>query len=209
MLKGVDIYAGDGAVEWLKLAQAGMSFVFIRGAYGTVPDKAVAANVAGARAAGLKVGLYHFFRARLDPARQIAAMRQVIKAVGVGPGDLPPALDVEDNPAHDGAWNAADNPAYIAACRHWVHLVREQVGKHPVIYTRAGFWAQLGNPAGFSDSPLWVASYRDEAPRMPAGWDVPYTFWQYSDSATVPGVAGRVDANYFNGDAAALQLQLL
>ncbi|SFV08021.1 glycoside hydrolase family 25 protein [Pseudoduganella namucuonensis] len=198
MLNGIDIYAGSGPIEWHKVAEAGTAFCFVRGVYGTAADKAAAPNVAAARAVGMKTGLYHFFRARMDPAAQTQAMLAAMDACKIGAGDLPPVLDVEDNPNYDGPWNNADNPAYIAALRSWVQTMKDRVGRAPIIYTRASFWAQLGNPAGFSDCTLWVASYRDDAPTMPTGWPSPYQFWQYSESGTVAGISGHVDMNYFN-----------
>lgn len=209
MLKGIDIYAGDGAVEWHKVIDANIAFAFVRAAYGTSLDKAVVQNVAAARAVGLKVGIYHFFRARLHPAAQIATMMQAMDATRIGPGDLPPVLDVEDNPHYDGEWNVADNADYIAALRSWVKQMTDRTGRPPIIYTRATFWSLLGNPQGFSDCPLWIASYRDGAPHMAAGRPSDYVFWQYTDSDSVAGITGHVDSSYFNGDAAALQAQVI
>jgi len=208
MLKGIDIYAGDGAIEWHKVADDGNAFAFVRGAYGNVPDKSAAPNAAAARSVGMKVGVYHFFRARMDPESQLQALMQAMKLAKVGAGDLPPVIDIEDNPHYDGPWNNDDNAAYLAGVADWVNQIREHVGKPPVIYTRASFWAQLNNPTAYSDCPLWVASYRNGAPQLPKGWPQ-YAFWQYSDSGTVPGINGHADVNYFNGDAAQLQSLLI
>lgn len=208
MLKGIDVYAGDGAIEWHKVADDGNAFVFVRGAYGNVPDKTAAPNAASARSVGMKVGVYHFVRARMDPKSQLQALTQALDLAKVGPGDLPPVIDIEDNPAYDGPWDTGDNAAYLDGVANWVEQIKKRVGKPPIIYTRASFWAQLGNPAGYSGCPLWVASYRDDAPKLPAGWPQ-FAFWQYSDAGTVAGINGHVDVNYFNGNAAQLKTFLL
>lgn len=208
MLKGIDVYAGDGAIEWDKVAEDGNAFVFVRGAYGNVPDKTAAPNAAAARAVGMKVGVYHFFRARMDPESQLQALNQALDLVKAGAGDLPPVIDIEDNPHYDGPWDTADNASYLAGVADWVEQIKKRVGRPPIIYTRASFWAQLGNPPGYSGCPLWVASYRDNAPKLPAGWQQ-YAFWQYSDSGVVPGITGHADVNYFNGTAAQLQALLI
>ncbi|CAN7355304.1 glycoside hydrolase family 25 protein [Pseudoduganella sp. LjRoot289] len=208
MLNGIDVYAGDGGIEWHKVAEDNNAFVFVRGAYGNVMDKAVAANAAAARAVGLKVGVYHFLRARMDPQSQIDTFTQALKLANVGPGDLPPVLDMEDNPAYDGPWKTVDNEAYLASVSAWIANVKALYGKPPIIYTRASFWTELGNPTTFGDSPLWVASYRNDAPTLPAAWP-DYTFWQYSDAGTVSGITGHVDVNYFNGDLPKLQACLI
>jgi GH25 family lysozyme M1 (1,4-beta-N-acetylmuramidase) len=117
-------------------------------------------------------------------------------------------VDVEDNPFYDGAWNPANNAAYLAAVERWVEAVRTRTGADPVLYTRAGFWDELGNPKMFRTCPLWVASYRPNAPRLPATWDR-YTFWQYSEAGEVDGIASKVDLNYFAGGKDALDALLL
>jgi lysozyme len=208
MLKGIDVFIGDGAIEWHKVADDQNAFAFVRGAYGNVLDKSAAPNAAGARAVGMKVGLYHFFRARLDPQDQLDAFALALEQAKVGSGDLPPVLDIEDNPAYDGPWNSVDNQAYLASAANWVAKVKALVGKAPIIYTRASFWSELGNPPGYSGCPLWVASYRNDAPKLPADWP-DYAFWQYSDAGTVPGISGHVDVNYFKGDSTPLQTMLL
>lgn len=208
MLKGIDVYAGVGGIEWHKVAEDGNAFAFVRGAYGNVLDKSAAPNAAAARAVGLKVGVYHFVRARMDPKVQLQAFTQALDLAKVGPGDLPPVIDVEDNPAYDGPWKTEDNAAYLAGVMDWIELIKKRVGKPPIIYTRASFWAQLGNPPGFSGCPLWVASYRNDAPKLPNGWPQ-YAFWQYSDAGTVAGISGHADVNYFNGNAGQLQSLLI
>ena len=47
---------------------------------------------------------------------------------------------------------------------------------------------------------LWVASYRDKAPVLPANWNA-WLFWQYhiADDGDVPGIKSKVDLNYFSG----------
>lgn len=208
MLKGLDVYNLDVEVKWDQVAEADNAFAFVRGAYGDTPDPSAGIHAAGARAAGLKVGIYHFFRARMDSDKQLGALLRALDAVNAGPGDLPPAIDIEDNPYFDGAWQPADNPAYLAAVRHWIDVVTARVGRAPVIYTRASFWDALTGTKGLNTCPLWVASYREIAPKLPADWS-DFTFWQYSESGSVPGIGRPVDMSYFNGDATALKNFLL
>ena len=48
-----------------------------------------------------------------------------------------------------------------------------------------------------------VAAYGVSSPPLPVGW-ASWTFWQYTSSATIPGITGNVDASYSNGAIAAL-----
>ena len=210
MLSGIDVHDKQGKIDWHKVAGAGNSFAFVRGAYGDRTDDRAQENFDGARQAGLRCGLYHFYR--MNPAhpftRQIDCMIAVLKHVGYGAGDLPPVLDVEDNPHYDGEWNSSNNTTYMQGLRDWVNRVSAEFHATPIIYTRAGFWNALGKPNAFSDHPLWVAHYTQaNSPTIPSGW-MKYAFWQFADAETVDGVPGTGDVNRFNGTAADLSALL-
>ncbi len=206
-IEGVDVYAGKGAVDWRRVANAGKEFAFIRGAYGDRADGMVARNFAGAKDAGLLCGIYHFYRATRDPEAQAGLMVEVLRNLGCGAGDLPPVIDVEDNPAYDGPWDPSANETYIAGVRHWIARLQDATGRTPILYLRAQFWHRIGKPEGFGDHPLWVAHYGVLSPSLPSGWS-DYAFWQYADDGLVAGVPGRCDLDRFNGDIDALQALL-
>ena len=50
-----------------------------------------------------------------------------------------------------------------------------------------------------SDHPLWVSGYVSSPP-MPGGWS-DWTFWQFTDKASISGITGGVDCSYFHGGA--------
>lgn len=203
MLDGVDVHDAQGAMQWHSVA-ANNQFAFVRAAYGIRADSLAEENFQGAKANGIACGLYHFFRATRDFQQQADLMCEVMTKVGLGTGDLPPVLDVEDNPQYDGPWNTANNAKYIAGLQLWLAQVGKAANCTPIIYTRASFWSQLGNPAGFGQYPLWVAHYTSNpAPALPVGWSS-YAFWQYDCAGTTPGVPGKGDLNRFNGQLADL-----
>ena len=62
----------------------------------------------------------------------------------------------------------------------------------------------LGGTTSFAGYPLWVAEYTgNSSPRLPNGF-ADYVFWQYSESGSVPGIAGNADLDQFNGSRADL-----
>ena len=208
-LAGIDVWSGSGAVDWGKVKKAGIAFAYVRAAYGDVADRRAKEYLEGARAAKVKAGVYHFLRATKDYQAQIDLMIGLLDRLGIGRGDLPPALDIEDNPAYDGPWDPAGNDRFCTAVAMWVDAVKKKTGAMPVIYTRRDFWDALGNPAGFEKCPLWIASYRDAPPRIPQGW-ADYTFWQYSEKGKIDGIGVAVDLNrFFSNDPAALDKLLL
>lgn len=196
-LPGIDVSHWDGTIDWGQVADAGQAFAFMKATEGvSFTDPAFATNWQQAGAAGVPRSAYHFFRASVDPTQQAQYFLGVI-----GPqasGDLPPMLDLETLDGQSGS-------VVGSTALTWLAYVKQQTGRAPIVYTSASFMSQLGNPAGFADYPLFVANWGVTCPNVPAPWSG-WVFWQYTDSATVPGVPrpNATDADKFNGDAAAL-----
>ena len=82
----------------------------------------------------------------------------------------------------------------------FVTTARTLTGQYPVIYTTANWWDTCtGRATGFGADPMWIAAYGFSSPPMPPGWKT-WTFWQYTSSGTVPGVAaaGSTDIDTFS-----------
>ncbi|WP_185732501.1 GH25 family lysozyme [Burkholderia sp. Bp8963] len=190
-LQGVDVSSYQGTIDWNAVAASGRQFAYARVSDGATPDTMFDVNYTGIKAAGLARGAYQFFRPSVDPATQAALILQK-----VGPGDLPPALDVE---VTDG-----QSPATIAAnVRTWVTIVQNATGRPPVILTAPGFWnSAVGSPT-FASDPLWVANFAVACPTLPIGWNS-WAFWMYGNNGSVPGILGAVDVDEFNGSLADL-----
>ncbi|MEO1370656.1 MAG: GH25 family lysozyme, partial [Acidobacteriota bacterium] len=141
---------------------------------------------------GLLRGAYHFYEPPDDPLEQA---RFFLDTVGpLGPGDLPPVLDVEVR-------RGVDADAVLAGVRAWLQAVEAATGRRAMVYTGVNFWNALDSKsadrAAIADRALWVASYRQE-PALPDDW-AEWTFWQYTERATVPGIEREVDLNRFSG----------
>ena len=189
LAQGIDVSKSQGAVDWPSVAQAGYVFAFVKATDGQdYVDPTFAANWAGAKAAGLLRGAYHFFRAEDDPDVQA---EWFWKTVGAG-ADLPLVVDVEEMMDQPAATVVANLTRFLTSLQGWT-------GKPSMIYTAPGFWQQLGTTA-FGSYPLWVAEYGASQPTLPAGWAI-WDFWQYSETGQVPGITGAVDLDVFSGTA--------
>ena len=192
-IEGIDVSKYQGAIDFAKVKQSGRRFVIARSGDGTYLDPNFATNWPAVKAAGLYRSAYHFFRPGKDP---IAQADLFLAAIGpLGPGDLPPALDVE---VSDGQAMAV----VLSRMTQWLEHVAQATGRTPLIYSSPGFWEQLGNP-DMSKYSLWVAHWNVTCPGVPAGWH-DWSIWQSTDSGTVPGVLGAVDLDQFNGSQAHL-----
>lgn len=131
--------------------------------------------------------VYHFFRPGLGAAEQLDAFGDVAESVGVGPGWLAPALDVEQD-KNDGEVTPVRYAQAEALARSWI----ARYGR-AVLYTNVATWALLGNPEYIRDCDLWVANYGMKVPKTPLG--LPWAIWQHL-VAPLPGVySGELDQN--------------
>jgi lysozyme len=178
---GIDVSHYQGEVDWAAVAEGGVRFAFIKATDGVDDtDPRLAQNWAGAKAAGILRGGYHFFRPNLDAQRQAA---HFLSVVAMDDMTLPPALDVEIT-------EGLDRAALEGAIRTWLGAVQSALGCKPVVYTDPSFWTN-SVAADFSEYPLWLACYA-EKPEVPVPWQT-WTFWQHSDAGTLKGIAGQVD----------------
>jgi len=196
-VQGIDVSAYQPNTDWAQVAGAGKKFAIIKATEGTgYVNSYFARDWAGAKAAGLIRGAYHFFHPGTDPTAQADHFVNTVGALGVG--DLPMMLDLE---VTDGL-----GPAAVAASmRTFLDRVHARSGRVPIIYTGYYFWTgSVGNPGGYGGYPLVMAAYVSGCPLIPNEWSK-FTMWQYSSSGSVPGVSGRVDLDEFNGTLADLQ----
>ncbi len=193
LAQGIDVSQDQNSVDWPSVQAAGYAFTFVKATDGeTYVDPLFAQNWAGAKAAGLLRGAYHFFRAEDDPQIQAEFFW---KTVG-GVGELPMVVDVEESMGQPNSVVISNLTSFLNSLQGWTN-------QQPMIYTDSGFWNGLGTSA-FGTYPLWIAQYGVAAPTLPAGWAL-YDFWQHSETGQVAGIQGNVDLNVFSGSLAALQ----
>jgi GH25 family lysozyme M1 (1,4-beta-N-acetylmuramidase) len=190
--QGADVSKYEGTVDWAKANAAGLSFSIARVSDGIhTHDATFAPNWSGMKAQGMVRGVYQFFRASQDPIQQADYVVQQV--VSIGPGDLPPFNDFE---TLDGV-SVSQNVTNLKA---WCDEIKAQLGITPAIYSSRRVWAMINNATGFNSEDLWVANWGVSSPAMPPEWK-DWTFWQYTDSATVNGITGSpgVDGDEFHG----------
>jgi GH25 family lysozyme M1 (1,4-beta-N-acetylmuramidase) len=201
--QGIDVshhQSDRGTISWGQVRSAGQRFVYVKATEGySYSDPAYRANRDGAAAAGLLTGAYHFARPDSGSGDALAEAEQFVGVVGRSlSGQLPPALDLED----DGGLSSA---ALITWTRTFLNEVERLTGRVPVIYVSPAFWRdELADSHAFTRHPLWIAHYTTGTPSIPGGWPA-YTFWQNTKSYSVAGITGAVDHDFFNGTVAQLQ----
>jgi len=194
-LPGIDVSHWQGNIDWDRLFRAGVIFAYIKASEGNAyKDPEFDFNWASAKRVGIKRGAYHYVRARIPVQAQID---NFVRSVGeLQPGDLPPALDVEE---HD-QWLHLTMRQRADIVVAWMEGVKSRLGIAPIIYSSPSIIHDvMGSDARFAAYLLWVAHWTAASnPIVPSPW-TNWTFWQYSSHGSVDGIAGRVDVNRFNG----------
>ena len=183
VLQGIDLSSMQPNTDWQQVAQT-HQFAFIKATEGAgYINPLFARDWAGAAAAGIVRGAYHF--ARPDVNSAAAEADYFLAAVGLlSPGDLL-VLDFEVGSGNLAGWAQA-----------WLDRVAARVGFLPLLYTYPSFVTEHGlGTAALAAYPLWYASYQANWPPTPGQW-ASIAIWQHSDNAVVPGVAGIVDESY-------------
>ncbi len=197
-LQGIDVSEHQGVIDWQAVADAGYQFAFIRVGYrgygeaGTlVEDSMAVENLRQAKAAGLYVGTYFFSQAlsEEEAAEEASLAVSVIKKSGVET-DLPLMYDPE---IIKDDWGRANE------------ITREQVTLNTAAFrdTAAGssscsvdIYSNLPWEHNYFDADtmntcdIWYADY-EPLPQTPYH----FTWWQYTNEGSVPGIEGAVDLN--------------
>lgn len=187
---GFDVSKYQPKVDWAAARAAGRSFVFIKATESTSHvDPLFTEHWAGAAAAGLVRGAYHFYRPEADATAQAELF---VKTVKLEPGDLPPVLDVE-------VLDGRTAQQVVEGVKVWLAHVEKAMGRRPVVYSYTSFIQQYLKDS-LAEYPLWVAVYEKQVPKAEANW----LFWQYGvDGAS--WAQGCVDENRFSGTVADLR----
>ena len=189
---GIDVSEHNGVLDWAAIKRAGIKFAIIRDGYGVSHvDNQFHANMDGAIAQGLLIGIYHFSYA-LDAAgaKKEAAfclkLLEPYKDKIVLPVYFDFEYDTVDYAANCGVTlgKSAFNAHTVAFCE-----AVKSAGYAPGVYYNKDYYnrmVDLNSVGGYSQ---WYAQYAS-APSVTS-----YDLWQYSSSYTIPGCAGRFDVN--------------
>ena len=208
-LEGVDVFDGQGTIDWNAAKSSGIAFAIIKATQGTYNKQTTfAANWSKTKAAGVYRSAYHFF----DPTEDgVAQANHFLQVVGpLSPGDLPPMLDVEcpdgdPNCLYAGGAGTASASAIRQRMTDWLRTVESATGRKPIVYTFGAYFSSNGvDTTGLAQYPLFIA-YPTAATcfNVPTPW-TRAAMWQWTWHGTVPGITGEVDRDRFLGTLADL-----
>ena len=204
-VSGIDVSDAQGNVDWSAAAGAGISFAFMKATQGAhFTASTFAANWAAAPAAGVMRGAYHFFDPTQDGVAQANYFLGVMGALG--PGDLPPVLDLEcpnGDPqclGYPGGSGQAPAALVVQRASDWLEAVAAATGRTPIIYSGAYYFNGLGaDLSPLKAYPLWLLDLSGNCVPAPPGFPQAPLFQQYNVHGRAGGVRGEVDLDRFAG----------
>ncbi len=191
--KGIDVSSHQGNIDWNLVAQDGVEFAFVRAGfrgYGTgklVEDEKFEDNIRGAKAAGVKVGVY-FFSQAVNEEELLEEANLVLEKIAPYELDCPVVFDVEKV-----SGNGRMNELTVEERTNLTRLFCETIanaGYKPMIYHNTEMGALMIDLAALEDYDKWYASYSDQM-----FYPYEYKIWQYSDKGSVQGIKSAVDMN--------------
>lgn len=192
--KGVDVSKWQSNVDWEKVKAAGYEFAFFRLGYrgyqegGLFMDETFYQNMENAGNAGLDLGVY-FFSQAISEEEAIEEANFVLDALKNYEIQLPIVYDPEFVYEEDSRTKDLTNEQITKNSIAFCNII-EKAGYDSMIYASMYCQAEILDMAELKDYTFWYADYME---KPQTSYD--FTYWQYSDTASVDGIEGNVDVN--------------
>lgn len=188
---GIDVSKWNGSIDWNSVKSSGAAYAIIRCGYrgsttgALIKDPKFEANIAGANAAGLKVGVYFFTQAvnEKEAVEEASMVLDLVKKYAIS---YPIFLDVESS---GGRADGIDRGTRTAVCRAFCATIQDS-GYTAGIYANKTWLNEKMDAGALGSYKIWLAQYA-AAPT----YNGRYNLWQYSSKGSVPGISGNVDLN--------------
>lgn len=194
-IKGIDVSANQGNINWKAVANYGMGFAILRiTEKGNVIDPTFERNYKGCIDNKIPVGVYKYsYATSIGQIKTEANI--VIKTLNKRKLDYPVFLDIEDKCQRNISKN----------------IMMQMINAFRAIIVKAGYkfgiycgesWYNTYLPDGAKKYDCWIAHYPDPddgtmQTRVKPGTGIG---WQYSSKATIPGIPTKVDRSVFYKD---------
>lgn len=186
--RGIDISEFQGEIDFKEVRRSGIEAVYIRVGAGEYTDEYFAENYERAKAAGLKIGFYHYVTARSVEEGRRQARFFASLAAGREP-DMRLAMDFE----YFGSLSVSQINAISEA---YLDELTSLTRREAVIYSDLSNARNIFSRALAEKYPLWAAQYGADEPSANGKWRE-WVGFQYTDEGRVGGIYGNVDRNIF------------
>ncbi len=190
---GIDVSKWNGDIDWDKVKNAGVEFAIVRAGYrgsvtgSLVEDPYFAANMRGAAASGMPVGVY-FFTQAVNEVEAVEEASAVLRLVREYELDYPIFIDTE-GAGGNGRADGLDVAARTQVCEAFCRTI-ENAGYEAGVYGSRNWYNNRLETSKLENYCIWLAEYRSEP--IYQGY---YQIWQYTSKGSIDGISGNVDMN--------------
>jgi lysozyme len=205
--KGIDVSHHNGVIDWKKVKADNVNFMFAKATEADdFVDKRAKDNLKNAKAAGLKVGAYHFFTLCMNGKVQAENYISIVKKEEI---DMPPVMDLE---LYMNCGNK-NLDKEVKEIKIFLDILEKYYNKKPIIYTTIDTYSVYENKFNILDYPLWVritdrhidSDNYTNIFGLPEGkekeirkiFQEKALVWQQCDVCKVSGIKGNVDVNFW------------
>jgi len=188
-VKGIDISAWQGRVNFRKIRKSGVDFVIIRIGHGNQVDSYFASNYRRAKKAGLKVGGYWYSTA-MNKSQAVRQRKLCMKKIRGKTFEFPIFIDIEHLPQ---LMRGPDLTSMVI--KDFCTAVKRN-GKIPGFYTSRGFIGRYVSSSVARDHGYfqWIAEYGTRN-----NYGHSYNMWQHG-AGNVSGVNTLCDLDFYFPD---------
>ena len=189
---GIDVSEFNENIDWEAVKEDGIEFVIIRmgfrgyGEGDIYEDGYFAANLAGAQAAGLDVGIYFFAQAVSEEEAEEEA-KYVIDRLGGTELQMPIFYDVEPIRTDDARTDDVTGEQITKNTAAFCKVIQDS-GYEAGYYGNLKWEMFMLDMRKLTDYTMWFAGYAD---RPQTAYN--FSIWQYTDQGAVEGVPTNVD----------------
>lgn len=187
-IHGIDLSHYQGGVFWEAIGDnSRMAYVYLKATEGGDNiDSKYEENIRLAKAYGVKVGSYHFFRPKKALEEQLRNFRSQCRPEEQ---ELIPMIDVETT-------GGLSNEEFCDSLLTFLKLVSREYRVKPLVYTGMSFYNKhlLGKLDGYR---LMIARYSKDEPQLDDDRDI--FAWQYTAKGRINGVNGYIDKSRLMG----------
>lgn len=181
-VQAVDLCVYSGNMNF-NITKTKCQIVILRYGYGYWKDAKLAEYYAGAKAAGMPIGAYHYSQIRpdRDPIKTADTFAELI-------AQYPPDLDIHDDD-EESTLSTTATLAWIIANED---RLKARTGKTPVPYSSKNFWDnKVAYSTRWKNLPDWVANWTlRDYPVEPIAWTFKLEDW-WQHSANGNGLAAE------------------
>ncbi|KNZ40665.1 GH25 family lysozyme [Acetobacterium bakii] len=196
VVKGVDLSAYQGDIDWDLLAAQNIDFAYIKATEGNdYVDEKFKMNWEESQKTELKVGAYHFLSYDSTGKEQA---KNFIDNVPVSNKNLPPVVDMELYGAYEAA--PMEKAKVKVILDEFMKELENTYKVKPIIYTNQ-YLFDMYIGTDYKDYKIWIVDLDNNWPDTLTNGEE-WTLWQFSHRNVLDGYTGSetfIDMNLYNG----------